>query len=67
MKKIIIGIIIGIISTIIIGVIAILIYFKFYAFVPDKDGMVYEGIKTYEDTIELTGNEMEVKDISIYN
>lgn len=53
MKKIIIGIIMGIIATFIIGSIAILIYIKFYMFVPDKGGMINEDIKDYDEEIKF--------------
>lgn len=42
MKKMIIGIIIGIISTILIGIIAIIIYTRLFMIIPDKNGMINE-------------------------
>ncbi len=55
MKKIIIGIIIGIIATIVIGSLAILIYTKFFMFVPDKDGMINENIKNSDEEVKFRG------------
>ena len=39
MKKMIIGIIIGVTATIVIEIVAVLLYTKFFMFVPDKGGM----------------------------
>ena len=49
MKKVIIGILIGIA----ICVICAIIYVKYFMFVPDKYGMINEEIKTYEDSVEF--------------
>lgn len=49
MKKVIIGILIGIA----ICVICTILYVKCFMFVPDKDGMINEEIKTYEDSVEF--------------
>ena len=59
MKKMIIGIIIGIIVTLVIVTVTILVYTKFFMFVPDKGGMINQDIeptgdiKTYEDSVEF--------------
>ena len=61
MKKMIIGIIIGIIVTLVIVTVTILVYTKFFMFVPDKGGMINQDIeptgdiKTYEDSVEFKG------------
>lgn len=64
MKKMIIGVIIGIIATIAIGSVAIFVYTKFFMVVPDKDGMVNENINVDDDEVkfkEITAKEWEEK------
>ena len=63
MKKVIIGVLIGIVATIIIGVIAVVIYTKFFMFVPDRGGMINPDVIQNEGK---TDKETEVLDISIY-
>ena len=48
MKKMIIGIIIGIIVTLVIVTVTILVYTKFFMFVPDKDGMINPNVDQKE-------------------
>lgn len=55
MKKMIIGIIIGIVATIAIGSVAIVIYTKFFMVVPDKDGMINENIKDNDEEVKFKG------------
>lgn len=55
MKKMIIGVIIGIIATIAIGIVAILIYTNFFMVVPDKDGMINEDIKDNGEEVKFKG------------
>lgn len=50
MKKMIIGIIIGIIVTLVIVTVTILVYTKFFMFVPDKGGMINENMTEIEET-----------------
>lgn len=63
MKKMIIGVIIGIIATIAIGSVAIFVYTKFFMVVPDKDGMVNENINIEEEDKfkDITTKEWEEK------
>lgn len=64
MKKIIIGIFIGIIATILIGYVAISIYTKFFMFIPDKDGMLNENINVNDEEVkfkDITAKEWEEK------
>lgn len=66
MKKMIIGVIIGIIATIAIGSGAIIIYAKFFMVVPDKDGMINENIN--DEVLErnlLGGTQIEFEDNQI--
>lgn len=71
MKKMIIGIVIGVIATIVIGIVAVLLYTKFFMFVPDKGGMEnsegveFRGMTAKEWALKIA--KYEICDVEMVN
>lgn len=71
MKKMLIGIIIGVMATVVIGIVAVLIYTRFFMFVPDKgemenvEGVEFRGM-TPKEWAEIIAK-YEVCDVEMVN